>query len=761
MDIDFLNDLNEAQREAVQHTEGPSLIIAGAGSGKTRVLTYRIAYLLKQGVPPWKILALTFTNKAAGEMRERIRQLVGESAATRLWMGTFHSIFARILRSEAERLGYTPSYTIYDTQDSRNLLKTIIKELKLDDKTYKPSTVHHKISWAKNQLITARRYSSIPELVQRDRRSRMERTGEIYKIYARRLMKADAMDFDDLLLNMNILFRDFPEVLEKYRDYFRYILVDEYQDTNLAQYMIVKKLSEEHKNLSVVGDDAQSIYSFRGARIENILHFQQDFPEAKVFKLEQNYRSTQNIVNVANSLIRNNADQIPKKIFSHKEEGTPIEVLEADTDKEEAFIVANKIFDEHMQEQWRYGDFAILYRTNAQSRAFEEALRRRNIPYKVWGTLSFYQRKEIKDVLAYFRLVVNPADDEAFKRIINYPARGIGNVTLEKLETVANERNIPLWEVACDPLHYQVPLNAGTRNRLAAFMEMIKGFAAKQDQLDAYELAYLITQESGILKDLHGHTMEEVSKYENVKELLNSISEFISNPEQQGRMVRLDEFLQNVVLLTDQDTDTDNLADTVKIMTVHAAKGLEFRHVFIAGMEENLFPSQMSLGTQKELEEERRLFYVALTRARERVTITYANTRYKWGNITPSTPSRFLRELDPRYVQFPDFGSTPPPTGAASSFISPSSPSSPPPRRRTVITRSAPSPGRTTANFKPDDPRKIRAGMEVEHARFGAGKVLQVEGEYPDTKATVFFKDFGQKQLLLKFAKLKIIDPVT
>ncbi len=764
MDKDFLNDLNEAQREAVRHTEGPSLIIAGAGSGKTRVLTYRIAYLLTQGVKASRILALTFTNKAAREMRERIRRLVGEEQAHYLWMGTFHSIFARILRSEGHLLGYKSSYSIYDTTDSRNLLKTIIKELRLDDKIYKPASVHGKISWAKNMLITAQVYGTIPEITQRDARNKMERMGEIYKIYARRCKKADAMDFDDLLLNINILFRDFPQVLEKYRDYYRYILVDEYQDTNMAQYMIVKKLSEEHQNLSVVGDDAQSIYSFRGARIENILNFQQDFPEARLFKLEQNYRSTKNIVNVANSIIRNNASQIHKEVYSQKEEGSPIEVVEADTDKEEGFIISNRIFDEHLQEQWRYGDFAILYRTNAQSRTFEEALRRRNIPYRVWGGISFYQRKEIKDVLAYFRLVVNTNDDEALTRIINYPARGIGKTTLEKLQAAAAEHNRTLWEVAENPENYGVRINSGTRNRIAAFLEMIRSFMAKQDTLDAYELAHLITRETGILKDLNGTSPEEISKYENVKELLNGISEFIGSPEQEGRFVRLDEFLQSVVLLTDQDLDNDTIADTVKIMTIHAAKGLEFRHVFIAGLEENLFPSQMSLGTQKELEEERRLFYVALTRARERVTITYANTRYKWGSITPCRPSRFLNELDPRYVNFPgrsdlnrgriNAGTQDHSSPGLRVHISS-------PQKTHIRKKTFSSPGKSAPeNFVPDDPRRIKAGMEVEHARFGTGKVLQTEGDFPETKATVFFKDFGQKQLLLKFAKLKIIDPV-
>ena len=763
MNDTFLNDLNETQREAVLHTDGPSLIIAGAGSGKTRVLTYRIAWLLTQGVPARRILALTFTNKAAREMRERIKKLVGEEEARYLWMGTFHSVFARILRSEAHLLGYSSSYSIYDTTDSRNLLKTIIKEMRLDDKVYKPSTVHNKISWAKNMLITAGVYSTLPEITQHDARMRMDRMGEIYKTYARRCHKADAMDFDDLLLNMNILFRDFPEVLEKYRDYFRYVLVDEYQDTNMAQYMIVKKLSEEHKNLSVVGDDAQSIYSFRGARIENILNFQQDFPEAKLFKLEQNYRSTKNIVNAANSLIRNNAGQIPKEVYSRKEEGTPIEVIETETDKEEGFVISNKIFDEHLQNQWKYGDFAILYRTNAQSRTFEEALRRRNIPYRVWGGVSFYQRKEIKDVLAYFRLVVNHNDDEAFRRIINYPARGIGKTTLEKLEEAAGKHNRTLWEVAQDPGTCEVKIHGGTKNRIDTFTEMIRSFSAKQDSLDAYELAHLITKETGILKDLHGTTPEEISKYENVRELLNGISEFIGAPEQEGRFVRLDEFLQSVVLLTDQDTD-DTIADTVKIMTIHSAKGLEFRHVFIAGLEENLFPSQMSLGTQKELEEERRLFYVAITRAREKVTLTYANTRYKWGSITPCRPSRFLRELDPRYVHFPTWASY----GGSQNIYNrqraqaagreeTSPPPATPTHRKTTIVTSG---KKTAAPFVADDPRKIKAGMEVEHARFGTGKVLQTEGDFPDTKATVFFKDFGQKQLLLKFAKLKIIDPV-
>ncbi len=764
--MDFLSALNKVQREAVEHTEGPSLIIAGAGSGKTRVLTYRVAYLVSKGIPAHTILALTFTNKAAREMKERIISLVGDMQARYVWMGTFHSIFARILRNESHLLGYPSSYTIYDTTDSKNLIKTIVREMRLDEKIYKPSEVYNRISAAKNSLITPSVYNNVPEFVQYDKYKKRERMGEIYKVYARRCHKAGAMDFDDLLLNTNILFRDFPDVLDRYRRRFRYILVDEYQDTNLAQYMILKKLSEEHKNISVVGDDAQSIYAFRGARIENILNFRKDYPEAKTFKLEQNYRSTRNIVDAANSLIRHNAEQISKQVFSKKDEGPKIRVVEAETDTEEGFLVSNEIFDEHLSLQEKYNDFAILYRTNAQSRVFEEALRKRNIPYRVYGSISFYQRKEIKDVLAYFRLVVNPRDDEALKRIINYPARGLGKSTLEKVETAANRTGKTMWEVISHPQNYGLAIHAGTRKRLEEFATLIRKFSDQKDMKDAYDLAFEITKESGILKDLHNGTApEEVSKYENVRELLNGISEFTSAPEQQGRFVGLDEYLQNVTLLTDQDTDKDEQADTVKIMTVHAAKGLEFKHVFIAGMEDNLFPSQLSMNSQRELEEERRLFYVAITRARERVTITYANTRYRWGNVTSSQPSRFILEIDPQYLDYPDsepvfptshhndpyrsFGRRRRKTGFASS------------QERAIQKTHIVSSGRKTdIPFVPDDPKRIQTGMEVEHACFGKGRVLQIEGTFPDTKATVFFKEFGQKQLLLKFAKLKIVKPV-
>ncbi len=765
--MDFLSELNNVQREAVLYTDGPSLIIAGAGSGKTRVLTYRIAYLLSKRVPAHSILALTFTNKAAKEMKERITRLAGASAARYLWMGTFHSVFARILRNEAQLLGYPSSFTIYDTSDSRNLVKTIVREMHLDEKVYKPAEIFHRISSAKNSLITPGVYPTITELVQYDRVKHRERTGEIFKTYVRRCHKAGAMDFDDLLLNINILFRDFPEALDKYRKIFKYILVDEYQDTNLAQYLIIKKLSEVHKNISVVGDDAQSIYAFRGARIENILNFRKDYQEAKTFKLEQNYRSTQNIVNAANSLIKHNAEQISKEVFSKNDEGQKIRIIEADTDTQEGFLVSNEIFDEHLSLQMKYGDFAILYRTNAQSRVFEEALRKRNIPYRVYGSISFYQRREIKDILAYFRLVVNPRDDEALKRIINYPARGIGKSTLEKLETAANHSGKTMWQVVSDPQDYELNIHAGTRKRLLDFASIIKEFADKQNQDDAYELAYAIARESGILKDLHDSSApDEVSKYENIRELLNGISEFIGAPEQEGRFVTLDEYLQNVVLLTDQDTDKDEHADTVKIMTAHAAKGLEFRHVFIAGVEENLFPSQMAIGSQRELEEERRLFYVALTRAKEHVTITYANTRFRWGDVSACRPSRFLQEIDNRYLDYPAIEPvfTTPETGIGQKQPFNFS-------KKNTITHNNIRPGQETTHivstgrktevpFKPDNPRQIQSGMEVEHARFGRGKVLQIEGTFPEAKATVFFKDFGQKQLLLKFAKLKIVNPI-
>ena len=767
--MDYLNELNKAQREAVTNLKGPALVIAGAGSGKTRVLTYRIVHLLQSGVAPDTILALTFTNKAAKEMKDRIIRVAGYENSRHLWMGTFHSIFARILRSESKKLGYPSDFTIYDTLDSRNLIKTIIKELQLDDKVYKPAEVYGRISSAKNNLITAAAYLNNPEIIENDRRTRKERIGDIFRIYSSRCYKAGAMDFDDLLLNMNILFRDFKEVREKYQKQFAYILVDEYQDTNYSQYLIVKNLADLHHNVFVVGDDAQSIYSFRGARIENILNFKIDYPDYSLYKLEENYRSTKNIVNAANSLIKKNQGQIPKKIFSNKEEGNKIRVIAAKTDMEEGFIVSNSIFDTVLNEQVPYSEFAILYRTNAQSRIFEEALRKRNIPYKVYGSLSFFQRKEIKDVLAYCRLLINPRDDEALKRIINYPARGIGKTSLQRIENYANKTGLSMWEVVLAPDASAIGINQGTVRKLKTFTSLIRSVAEDLEKSDAYDLAFRVASESGILKELHNsNSPEELSKYDNIQELLNGIREYISAPEQENRFVSLGEYLQNVSLLTNADNENKDDRNKVTIMTVHSAKGLEFKYVFIAGMEEELFPSTFSSSSVKDLEEERRLFYVAITRAETLATITYTATRYKWGSINYCKPSRFIREIDSNFL---DWDSGEPAVMLSSdddlfSFKRPATRNKVTPVPSTPVR--PPSGGKWTkiqsrstathqAGFKPDSPQEIQTGMSVEHIRFGKGKVLNMEGVHPNVKATVFFQNFGQKQLLLKFAKLKIV----
>lgn len=763
--VDFLSDLNKTQQEAVQNFEGPSLIIAGAGSGKTRVLTYRIAWLLSEGIPASSILALTFTNKAAREMKERIRNLVGEDRSRYLWMGTFHSMFARILRNEAAQLGYPSSFTIYDTADSKNLVKTIVKEMQLDEKMYKPSDVFHRISMAKNALITPQAYGGITELVAFDRQTRKEKIQDIYKAYAARCLKAGAMDFDDLLLNTNILFRDFPDILAKYREKFRFLLVDEYQDTNLAQYLILKKLSEQHRNICVVGDDAQSIYAFRGARIENILNFRNDYPEARVFKLERNYRSTQTIVNAANSLIEKNAEKLSKQVYSKNDTGEKIPILQAATDTEEGFLIANTIFDEHLREQTHWNEFAILYRTNAQSRIFEEALRKRNIPYTVYGSLSFYQRKEIKDVLAYLRLIVNPRDDESLKRIINFPARGIGKTTLEKIESAAVQSNNTIWYVITHPGEFNLKIGSAIRGRLESFVRLISEARDNLGMMNAYDLAYEVTAKSGILNMMQQSTApEEISRYENIRELLNGISEFIAEPEQEGRFVPLDEYLQNVSLLTDLDKNEEEGQDSVKIMTVHSAKGLEFSHVFVAGLEENLFPSQLSVNTQRELEEERRLFYVALTRAKQKVTLSWAKSRFRWGSTIACNPSRFINEIDAKYLEdhtherdlfFTErnrvqrnLSGSPNRTRNIRTEIAGR-------RLKSVQEASKETPVAANADF--DNPADIQPGQSVEHARFGRGKVLQIEGSEHDRKATVFFNDHGQKTLLLKFARLKIL----
>lgn len=765
--IDFLKELNEVQSEAVVNYQGPSLVIAGAGSGKTRVLTFRIAYLLSQGIPARNILSLTFTNKAAKEMKERIGSLVGESNARSLWMGTFHSIFAKILRFEAASLGYPSSFTIYDTQDSRNLIKTIIKELKLDDTIYKPADVHSKISAAKNELITPHAYYNDPVIAERNRNSRVPMIGEIYKMYAIRSYKAGAMDFDDLLLNTNILFRDFPEVLAKYQSSFSYILVDEYQDTNYAQYLIIKKLAQQHHNVCVVGDDAQSIYSFRGAKIENILNFRNDYPNYKFFKLEQNYRSTQTIVNAANSIIARNQKQIRKQVWSSNNAGDKIEVFRSATDIEEGFAVANSIHEIKYSQRLKNSEFAILYRTNAQSRIFEESLRKRNIPYRVYGGLSFYQRKEIKDLLAYLRLIVNPKDDEAFKRIVNYPARGIGDTTLAKIEALANSANKPAFEVTCNAPALGLDINKGTMTKLMQFAAMIVDFAGKLDKLDAYELAYQVTTTAGILKDLQADkTPENVSRFENIQELLNGIKEFTSNNSTDNGPVSLTQYLENVSLLTDADNEKDGDNDKVTIMTIHSSKGLEFGVVYIVGLEEGLFPSTMNMVDQREMEEERRLFYVALTRAKLRAFLSFAHSRYKWGTPTNCTPSRFIQEIDAQYLDLPkeqrgwephsSGGEAPKKKFNEQSLFDKVPVKLIPPKPAFHSGKSNGS-GMSQQPFIADDPAKIQVGMQVFHERFGPGKVIELEGTFPDLKATVFFSDSGQKSLLLKFARLKIL----
>ena len=769
--VNYLEELNEAQRKAVENTNGPSLVIAGAGSGKTRVLTFRIAHLLKQGARPGSILALTFTNKAAKEMKERIAKIVGQNTAKHLWMGTFHSIFARILRTESEVIGYPSNFTIYDSADSKSLIKTIIKDFKLDDKTYKPNVVASRISAAKNSLITPPAYENNAQIFEYDTSIRMPRIAGIYKEYARRCFLSGSMDFDDLLLKTNILFRDNKAVLEKYQQRFNYLLVDEYQDTNFAQYLIVKNLAATHQNLCVVGDDAQSIYSFRGARIENILNFQKDYPTHQVFKLEQNYRSTQTIVNAANSVIQKNKRQLPKVVFSENAEGSRIKVFSALTDNEEGYLVANEISETRMRNHFRYQDYAILYRTNAQSRIFEESLRKRNIPYKIYGGLSFYQRKEIKDLLSYFRMVINPKDNEALKRIINYPARGIGATTLDKLEQASVAQGVSIFEIVeQSAMVNHAGLNQGTLGKVMQFVGLIRQFQEKLEINSAYEMASEIATQTGIIKDLYkDQTPEGLSRFENIQELLNGMQEFSISAKEEGQPNQLGNYMEDVALLTDQDSEKDEDRDKVTLMTVHSAKGLEFKNVFIVGLEENLFPSsQFGNITIEAFEEERRLFYVALTRAEENAYLSYAKQRYRWGKLDFCNPSRFIADVDEAYLDMPaenDFTfddiseiKTAPKQAFGKPVIA---------GRRPVI---AAQPGlnqkladlrqtkKQAQNFDGDDPRDIQTGMTVEHQRFGKGKILQVEGVFPNLKATVFFQNAGQKQLLLKFAKLKIVE---
>ncbi|RPA70028.1 ATP-dependent DNA helicase [Cyclobacteriaceae bacterium YHN15] len=750
--MDYLKGLNPPQREAVEHTEGPVMIIAGAGSGKTRVLTYRIAHLIHaKGVDPFNILSLTFTNKAAAEMKSRIEKLIGLEARN-TWMGTFHSIFAKILRVEAEKIGYPSNFSIYDTDDSKSLIRTIVKEMKLDDKVYKPSTVLSRISGAKNRLISWENYINDPYIKADDEAAMKPRMGEIYRNYQRRLFKSGAMDFDDLLFNTNVLFRDHLDVLNKYQQRFKYVMVDEFQDTNISQYLITKKLAAVHQNICVVGDDAQSIYAFRGADIQNILNFEKDYPDLFIVKLEQNYRSTKNIVQAANSIIAKNKAQLKKDIWTQNHHGELIELIKASSDNEEGRMVATTIFEEKNNKKLNNSDFAVLYRTNSQSRAMEEALRKMNITYKIVGGLSFYQRKEIKDLMAYMRFVVNRDDEEAFKRIINYPKRGIGDTTVEKILVAAYEHDIPLWEVVINANSF---LGGRAANAVDDFATMIKSFGIEMERKDAFEAANSIAKQSGLLRELYeDKTIEGLNRYENVQELLNAIKEYVDNPENEDKS--LGAFLQEIALLTDNDRDKDT-TDAVTLMTIHSSKGLEFKQVFVVGMEEDLFPSQMMMQSREDLEEERRLFYVATTRAMEKLYLTYALTRYRFGRLLNCEPSRFLEEVDPDCIKVNKRMATSfsglfreESSEGRSGFIGLKKPAI---RPSTTAKIHTPSP-----DFKPSNTNNLQEAMLVEHPKFGFGKVNKIETEGINRKATIQFDNFGEKVLLLSFAKLRIID---
>lgn len=765
MNTDYIEELNAGQRAAVLYNEGPSLVIAGAGSGKTRVLTYKIAHLLENGYQPWNILALTFTNKAAREMKERIARQVGEQRARHLWMGTFHSIFLRILHSEAANIGFTPRFTIYDTADSKSLLRSIIKEMGLDEKVYKPGNVQARISNAKNHLVSPAGYASNKEAYESDCFSKMPAIRDIYRRYWERCRQADAMDFDDLLFYTFILFRDYPEVLARYQEQFLYILVDEYQDTNFAQHSIVLQLAKEHQHVCVVGDDAQSIYSFRGADIDNILYFTKIYPNTKVFKLEQNYRSTQTIVSAANSLIEKNRRQIRKEVFSEKEKGEAIGVFQAYSDVEEGDIVINKIAELRRLKHYSYSDFAVLYRTNAQSRIFEEAMRKRGMPYRIYGGLSFYQRKEIKDVIAYFRLVANPNDEEAFKRIVNYPLRGIGNTTVGKIIGAATGNSVSLWTVLCEPLTYGVSFSKGTHAKLQAFRDLISGFMESAAEKNAYEAGMEIIRQSGIVNDVcQDNSPENLSRKENIEELANGMSDFCALRLEEGNPnISLTDFLSEVSLLTDQDSDKEGDGEKITLMTVHSAKGLEFKNVFVVGMEENLFPSGMVGDSPRALEEERRLFYVAITRAEEHCFLSYARTRIRYGKMEFGSPSRFLKDIDVRFLHLPREAGTG--TGMDGGEVSPYSKAkeiSQRPKQQVIAPSIPRNLKRVTSSSPASVPSSVsamsvRPGQLIEHERFGLGEVLKVEGEGDSVKATIRFKNAGDKQLLLRFARFKII----
>ena len=762
---DFINDLNQPQKKAVLHTEGPLMVIAGAGSGKTRVLTYRIANLIRNNIDPFNILALTFTNKAAKEMRDRISELIGNEAQN-LWMGTFHSIFSKILRFESDKLNYPQNFTIYDSADCKNLIKSIVKELKLDKDIYKANIILGRISSLKNNLISHKAYLSDSNLQAVDASRNLNEMAMLYRTYQNRLFTSGSMDFDDLLFNTHVLFRNFPKILNKYQNKFKYIVVDEYQDTNQVQYMIVKRLAADNENICVVGDDAQSIYAFRGANIQNILNFKNDYPDFCNVKLEQNYRSTQNIVNAANSVIKHNKNQIKKTIFSKNSAGDIIEVCKTMSDNEEGEIVGQSIFENQMNNQCLFNDFAILYRTNAQSRSLEESLRRRNIPYKIYGGLSFYQRKEVKDLLAYFRLIINPSDEESLKRIINYPARGIGKTTIQKLTIISRKNKISIWECIENPIyHTEIGVNNGTLQKLNAFALMINSFKA-QLQNDAFKLAESIAKDSKLLKELdNDKTPEGISRYENIQELLNAIKEFVEKNRKIGDPITLDYFMQDVALITDQDNDNKDNFNKVTMMTIHAAKGLEFAYVYIVGLEENLFPSQLSVNSREDLEEERRLFYVALTRAKTKIQLSYATSRWRWGQLIDCEPSRFLYEIDEEFLDWQyqtkvNFQNKTIPFRDNSKKLFEKSipqkikftPKKTPKQLTKANTAMSKVGSESTKN------KQLKVGMLVKHNRFGQGKILEIDGLIDNKKAIILFNQSGQKTLLLKFAKLEIIE---
>ena len=748
---DYLQDLNSDQQKAVIQIDGAIMVIAGAGSGKTRVLTYKIAHLLKNGVSPFNILSLTFTNKASKEMRGRIDKIVGGELSKSLWMGTFHSVFSRILRSESEKLRYPTNFTIYDTADSKSLIRSIIKDLQLDKEVYKVGTIQNRISSLKNNFITPEGYNNHPELLQTDTKAKRTEFGRIYHLYQQRCFKSGAMDFDDLLLNTYKLLTEFPEALHKYQNTFEYILVDEYQDTNHLQYLIIKKLAARNENICVVGDDAQSIYAFRGANIKNILNFKIDYPDYKLYKLEQNYRSTKNIVKTANSLIKHNEKQIEKDVWTENKEGESIIICETATDNDEGKLVTNTI--NGLLSDENYNDFAILYRTNAQSRALEESLRKMGMPYKIYGGLSFYQRKEIKDLLSYFRMVINPKDEEALKRTINYPARGIGTTTIQKLLIASNENNISIWEVISEIEKYNIKVNSGTKIKLESYVTLIKSFRSQSEEKDAYDLAEHITKSSGLYSLLKSDTSPEgVSRFENIQELLSGMQDFTKNYDGDSTPI-LSEFMKDVALLTDTDNEKKEDFNKVTLMTIHASKGLEFPYVFVVGMEEGLFPSMMSGNSQSDLEEERRLFYVAITRAEKRLFLSHSNIRFKWGQYIDSDASRFLSELDQRYVSKKNF---------VKSNTTERSPQKIFAKTKNNYKKTYPPKGlkkisNTNHNIQRSDLTKLKNGQLVKHEKFGTGKIINLEGEGGNKKATVFFNGIGQKQLLLKFARLEIL----